>query len=421
MEYFCIVIEYNKLQLRNGLCFIHVEDKSRTSIVLNTLYRVGARDEDEERTGFAHLFEHLMFSGSANVPIFDKEVEEAGGQNNAFTNNDFTNYYLVMPQENVETAFWLESDRMFSLNINENSLKVQQGVVVEEFKQRCFNAPFGMLWHHIRKALYEKSSYRWPTIGLTFEHIEEASLQNVQSFYNKFYCPSNAIVSLVGNISWEKAQELAEKWFGSIEPRSLRNSSSYISQEKLSPSIIEETDLSPNPAIFLVWEGPSVKNLHDSLCMELFAELLGGSDVSPLQIELVKKQQLFNASECFYLKGIDEGMFILYGILNDGISFDTAKEGLFTELNKLYSDVTFSERLIGVKNRISTQLLVERTQPMQIAQKLCYYENIDSLSLINQETSILDNITAEDITAVSKKVLNNNIFQTIHYTPKSNA
>lgn len=421
MEYFCIVIEYNKLQLRNGLCFIHVEDKSRTSIVLNTLYRVGARDENEERTGFAHLFEHLMFSGSANVPIFDKEVEEAGGQNNAFTNNDFTNYYLVMPQENVETAFWLESDRMFSLNINENSLKVQQGVVVEEFKQRCFNAPFGMLWHHIRKALYEKSSYRWPTIGLTFEHIEEASLQNVQSFYNKFYCPSNAIVSLVGNISWEKAQELAEKWFGSIEPRSLRNSSSYISQEKLSPSIIEETDLSPNPAIFLVWEGPSVKNLHDSLCMELFAELLGGSDVSPLQIELVKKQQLFNASECFYLKGIDEGMFILYGILNDGISFDTAKEGLFTELNKLYSDVTFSERLIGVKNRISTQLLVERTQPMQIAQKLCYYENIDSLSLINQETSILDNITAEDITAVSKKVLNNDIFQTIHYTPKSNA
>jgi predicted Zn-dependent peptidase len=421
MEYFCIVIEYNKLQLRNGLCFIHVEDKSRTSIVLNTLYRVGARDEDEERTGFAHLFEHLMFSGSANVPIFDKEVEEAGGQNNAFTNNDFTNYYLVMPQENVETAFWLESDRMFSLNINENSLKVQQGVVVEEFKQRCFNAPFGMLWHHIRKALYEKSSYRWPTIGLTFEHIEEASLQNVQSFYNKFYCPSNAIVSLVGNISWEKAQELAEKWFGSIEPRSLRNSSSYISQEKLSPSIIEETDLSPNPAIFLVWEGPSVKNLQDSLCMELFAELLGGSDVSPLQIELVKKQQLFNASECFYLKGIDEGMFILYGILNDGISFDTAKEGLFTELNKLYSDVTFSERLIGVKNRISTQLLVERTQPMQIAQKLCYYENIDSLSLINQETSILDNITAEDITAVSKKVLNNDIFQTIHYTPKSNA
>jgi predicted Zn-dependent peptidase len=421
MEYFCIVIEYNKLQLRNGLCFIHVEDKSRTSIVLNTLYRVGARDENEERTGFAHLFEHLMFSGSANVPIFDKEVEEAGGQNNAFTNNDFTNYYLVMPQENVETAFWLESDRMFSLNINENSLKVQQGVVVEEFKQRCFNAPFGMLWHHIRKALYEKSSYRWPTIGLTFEHIEEASLQNVQSFYNKFYCPSNAIVSLVGNISWEKAQELAEKWFGSIEPRSLRNSSSYISQEKLSPSIIEETDLSPNPAIFLVWEGPSVKNLHDSLCMELFAELLGGSDVSPLQIELVKKQQLFNASECFYLKGIDEGMFILYGILNDGISFDTAKEGLFTELNKLYSDVTFSERLIGVKNRISTQLLVERTQPMQIAQKLCYYENIDSLSLINQETSILDNITAEDIIAVSKKVLNNDIFQTIHYTPKSNA
>lgn len=421
MEYFCIVIEYNKLQLKNGLCFLHVEDKSRTSVVLNTLYRVGARDEDEERTGFAHLFEHLMFSGSANVPVFDKEVEEAGGQNNAFTNNDFTNYYLVMPQENVETAFWLESDRMFSLNINANSLKVQQGVVVEEFKQRCYNAPFGMLWHHIRKALYKKSSYRWPTIGLTFEHIEEASLEDVQSFYNKYYCPSNAIVSLVGNISWEKAQELAEKWFGSIEPRSVRNTNTYISEEKLSSTVIEETDLSPNPAIFLVWEGPSVKNLQDSLCMELFAELLGGSDVSPLQMELVKKSQVFNASECFYLKGLDEGMFILYGILNDGVSFEKAKEGLLNELNKLYSDLTISERLTGVKNRILTQLLVERTQPMQIAQKLCYYENIDALTLINEETKILENIDAINILTVSKKVLNLEAFQTIHYTPKSQA
>ncbi|MFM1792952.1 MAG: hypothetical protein RLZZ252_1306 [Bacteroidota bacterium] len=420
MEYFCVVIEYNKLQLKNGLCFIHVEDKSRTSIVLNTLYRVGARDEDEDRTGFAHLFEHLMFSGSANVPVFDKEVEEAGGQNNAFTNNDFTNYYLVMPQENVETAFWLESDRMFSLNINANSLKVQQGVVVEEFKQRCYNAPFGMLWHHIRKSLYEKSSYRWPTIGLTFEHIEEASLEDVKSFYNKYYCPSNAIVSLVGNISWARAQELAEKWFGSIESRSNRNTNTYISSEKRPPKTVEESDLSPNPAIFLVWEGPSVKNLHESLCMELFAELLGGSDVSPLQMELVKKQQIFNASECFYLKGLDEGMFILYGILNEGISFEMAKEGLFSEMNKLYNDVSVSERLVGVKNRISTQLLVERTQPMQIAQKLCYYENIDALSLINQETKILENIDAKDIMTVSKNVLNPEIFQTILYTPKSN-
>ena len=413
------MIEFKKLQLQNGLRFIHAEDKSRTTIVLNTLYNVGARDEEESRTGFAHLFEHLMFAGSKNVPVFDKEVEEAGGQNNAFTNNDFTNYYLVMPQENVETAFWLESDRMYSLNINDSSLKIQQGVVIEEFKQRCYNAPFGMLWHHIRQVCYEKSSYRWPTIGLTFEHIEEAKLEDVQSFYNKYYCPSNAIVCLVGNIDWDRAKELAEKWFGSIEPRSKTNANVYEGEINLPPKFLEETDLSPNPAIFLVWKGPSAKNLKESLYLELFADILGGSDVSPLQIELVKKKQLFNASECFYIKGLDEGLFVLYGILNDGVDFETAKESLLNEMENAMIDSTFEERLTGVKNRITTQLLVEKTQPMQIAQKLCYYENLGSLDLIGKETEIIDRITPNEIIEFSKKTLALNQHSTIQYTPKA--
>ena len=419
MKYFCVVIEYKKLQLENGLRFIHVEDKSRTTVVLNTLYNVGARDEDENRTGFAHLFEHLMFSGSENVPVFDKEVEEAGGQNNAFTNNDFTNYYLVMPQENVETAFWLESDRMYSLNINEESLKVQQGVVVEEFKQRCFNAPFGMLWHHIRSVCYDKSSYRWPTIGLTFEHIEEAKLEDVRSFYNAFYCPSNAIVCLVGNIQWDEAKLLAEKWFGSINPRSSLNKNQYILEDTNIPKCVDETDLSPNPAVFLVWKGPSAKQVRESLCLELFADLLGGSDVSPLQIELVKKKQLFNASECFYLKGLDEGMFVLYGILNEGVNFETAKMNLLAEMENTLSCSAFEERLIGIKNRIITQLLVEKTQPMQIAQKLCYYENLGELDLIGQETKILESIQPQEIIELVKKTFQPEHFSTVQYTPKN--
>jgi zinc protease len=184
--------------------------------VLNTLYNVGARDENPNNTGFAHLFEHLMFSGSENVPIFDKEVEEAGGQNNAFTNNEITNYYLVMPTENAETAFWLESDRMNALNINEKSLNVQKGVVVEEFKQRCYNAPFGLLWHHIRHLMYNKSPYCWPTIGDDIKHIEDATLEDVKGFYDRFYAPQNGIVSVVGNIDFQTTKELAEKWFGGI-------------------------------------------------------------------------------------------------------------------------------------------------------------------------------------------------------------
>lgn len=221
---------YNQFVLNNGLRVIHLEDKTRTTIVLNTLYNVGARDESSDRTGFAHLFEHLMFSGSENVTVFDKEVEEAAGQNNAFTNNEITNYYLVMPNENVETAFWLESDRMLALNINEKSLSVQQGVVVEEFKQRCFNAPFGLLWHHIRSIVYKNSPYRWPTIGLNFHHVEEAKIEDVRSFYDLFYCPQNALISVVGNITLEETKSLADKWFGGIVKTALPNKNNYIEE-----------------------------------------------------------------------------------------------------------------------------------------------------------------------------------------------
>ncbi len=195
------MIKYNKFVLNNGLRVVHQQDSSVSNVVLNTLYNVGARDEDPEKTGFAHLFEHLMFGGSLNVPSFDAAIENAGGQNNAFTTNEITNYYISVPLENVETAFWLESDRMMALNINPKSLSVQQGVVIEEFKQRCFNAPFGKLWHHIRELLYTESPYRWPTIGKEISHVENATLSDVQSFYNQFYIPQNAIVSIVGDLS----------------------------------------------------------------------------------------------------------------------------------------------------------------------------------------------------------------------------
>jgi predicted Zn-dependent peptidase len=204
------VIVYNRFTLKNGLRVVHQFDPTESNVVLNTLYNVGARDEDSNRTGFAHLFEHLMFGGSENVPSFDEAIENAGGQNNAFTTNEITNYYINVPLENIETAFWLESDRMLALNINEKSLSVQQGVVIEEFKQRCYNAPFGQLWHHIRNLLYTNSPYRWPTIGQEILHVETANLQDVQSFYNKHYIPQNAIVSIVGNLSLEETKALCE-------------------------------------------------------------------------------------------------------------------------------------------------------------------------------------------------------------------
>lgn len=410
---------YNQFVLNNGLRVIHLEDKTRTTIVLNTLYNVGARDESSDRTGFAHLFEHLMFSGSENVPVFDKEVEEAAGQNNAFTNNEITNYYLVMPNENVETAFWLESDRMLALNINEKSLSVQQGVVVEEFKQRCFNAPFGLLWHHIRSIVYKNSPYRWPTIGLNFHHVEEAKIEDVRSFYDLFYCPQNALISVVGDITLEETKSLADKWFGGIVKTALPNKNNYIEEpDQTERRFLETEDLSPSPAVFLVWRGPVFKD-PKSLHLEMFSEVLGGSDVSPLQMELVKKQQLFNSSECFYLRGLGEGLFVLYGILNPNISHAEGEKALYQIIQQVTNggDDILSD-YEGVKNRHVTNLLFEATQPMQLAQKLCYYANAGDIDQINQEPSIIEGLTLADVMSTATATLKENKVSVIYYHPK---
>jgi len=413
------VYSYNQFVLNNGLRVIHLEDKTRTTIVLNTLYNVGARDESADRTGFAHLFEHLMFSGSENVPVFDKEVEEAAGQNNAFTNNEITNYYLVMPNENVETAFWLESDRMLALNINEKSLSVQQGVVVEEFKQRCFNAPFGLLWHHVRSLVYKTSPYQWPTIGLNFHHVEEAKIEDVRSFYDLFYCPQNAIISVVGDITLEETKSLTDKWFGGILKSAPPNKNIYIQEpDQTERRFLETEDLSPNPAVFLVWRGP-VFNDAKSLHLEMFSEVLGGSDVSQLQMELVKKQQLFNSSECFYLRGLGEGLFVLYGILNPDISHADGEKALYDIIQQVTDGgEDISSAYAGVKNRHVTNLLFEATQPMQLAQKLCYYANAGDIEQINQEPSIIEGLALADVMSTATATLKENNVSVIYYHPK---
>jgi len=413
------VYSYNQFILKNGLRVIHLEDKTRTTIVLNTLYNVGARDENQNRTGFAHLFEHLMFSGSKNVAIFDKEVEEAGGQNNAFTNNEITNYYLVMPNENAETAFWLESDRMLALNINEKSLSVQQGVVVEEFKQRCFNAPFGLLWHHVRSLVYKESPYRWPTIGLNFHHVEEAKIEDVQAFYDTYYCPQNAIVSVVGDISLNETKALSEKWFGGIVKDALPNTNQYIDEPvQTERRFLEAEDLSPNPAVFLIWRGP-VFNDPKSLHLEMFSEVLGGSDVSPLQMELVKNKKLFNSSECFYLRGLGEGLFLLYGILNPNVSHAEGEQALLEIIQTVSiptDDISFAFE--GVKNRHVTNLLFEATQPMQLAQKLCYYANAGDIEQINKEPNTIEGLTLQEVMTTASATLKENTVSVIYYHPK---
>jgi len=413
------VIKYNRFVLENGLRVIHQHDPNVSNVVLNTLYNVGARDEHPSRTGFAHLFEHLMFGGSQNVPSFDEAIENAGGQNNAFTTNEITNYYISVPLENVETAFWLESDRMMALNINEKSLSVQQGVVVEEFKQRCYNAPFGQLWHHIRQLLYKVSPYRWPTIGLEISHVEDATLEDVQSFYNQFYTPQNAIVSIVGNLSLEESKKLCEKWFGPIHKSGKTNENQYtVDVPQNERRFLETTDLSPNPAVFLVWKGPSFKE-KGGLELDIFADLLGSSEVSDLQQILVKEKQICNAAECFYIRGLDEGLFILYGILNPEISHETVENELFKTMRDFIEKGTENQYVFdGIKNKVYTNLLFEQINPMNRAQKLAYYENLGRLETVNQEAEMVKNLDLQEVLDKASATFQSQNMSVIYYSPK---
>jgi zinc protease len=414
------VISYSTFTLNNGLRIIHHFDPDSSVVILNTLYNVGARDEDSDKTGFAHLFEHLMFGGSINIQEYDKVVEKAGGSNNAYTTNELTNYYITVPYENAESAFWLESDRMLSLGFSQKSLDVQKGVVCEEFKQRCFNAPFGLLWHHIRALLYNNSPYRWPTIGLKLEHIEDASLDDVKSFFYKFYHPQNAILCVAGQISLEETQVLCDKWYGDISATGNLNPNVY-KQDPLQTGrrFFETTDLCPNTAVFLIWRGPVFAD-RNSVVLELFAELLGGSENSPLYQELVKKSGAFNTAECFYTRGNGEGLFVLYGILNDGVSASEGEEQLFDVFTKAQKGALFHEKnLETAKNKATSALLFEKTSLINKAQKLCFFENLGLLHTVNEENEQYQNVQMDELSAAVATFTNENV-SVIYYHPKSN-
>jgi len=412
-------MEFTRFELDNGLRVIHHRDPHSQTVILNILYNVGARDEDPDNTGFAHLFEHLMFGGSVNIPQYDKVVEEAGGSNNAYTSNDITNYHISVPLENAETAFWLESDRMLQLAFSHESLDVQRGVVVEEFKQRCHNAPFGMLWHHVRGLAYKVHPYRWPTIGLVTEHIEAAKLDDVEAFYYRFYHPNNAILCVTGALSLEETRALAEKWFGSIERKGTRNANRYpIEPVQTEKRCLATEDLLPQDAVLMAFRTPAYAEL-DWPAAGLLADICGGSETSPLHVELVKEQGLFSSAEAFHMKGLSEGLWMVYGILNDGRTHAEGEAGLRAILDRCGTDIPTYERLVRCRNMASTRLLFEETNPMNRAQKLCFYDNIGMLEFAGKEAALLDAVDPSQLTQWAKEFLRPEKANVIFYSPRS--
>lgn len=415
--YLCKVIDFTIKKLPNGLTFIHHEDKNTNLCVTNLLYNVGARDEDPDKTGFAHLFEHLMFGGSVNIPSFDTPLQKASGENNAFTSNDITNYYITLPAENIETALWLESDRMLRLDFSEKSLAVQKGVVIEEFKQRYLNQPYGDAWLELRPLAYQKHPYQWATIGKEISHIENAELSDVIAFFERFYNPSNATLCIAGNISLESAYELCEKWFGDI-PAGPVNQNIY-EQEPEQVSRREKLIQAevPQEAIYLAFQ--MVDRKHELYyAFDLLSDILSGTDSSRFINILVKERAIFTHVHAYISGEIDKGLFIVEGKLKEGISFEQAEGEIFDILKTIAEHGIPESELQKVKNKAITSNLFAKTSVLNKAMSLCYATRLGNPDLINTETELMKSISTEQIRQVCQNYLMKQNHSVLKYQPK---
>ena len=396
------MIEINRHTLDNGLRIVHSEDKNTQMVALNVLYNVGARDEHPDHTGFAHLFEHLMFGGSVNIPDYDTHVQNAGGENNAWTNNDITNYYITLPRQNVETGFWLESDRMLSLDFNEKSLEVQRHVVVEEFKQRNLNQPYGDVGHLVRGLVYKVHPYQWPTIGKEPAHIEDATLDEVKDFFFRFYAPYNAILAVTGNISFEDTVALAEKWFGPIPRRDVnpRNLPVELQQTEERRLTVERNV--PVDALHLVFH--KCDRLHpDYYVFDMLSDLLSAGRSSRLIQHLVVERQVFGSIDAYISGSIDTGMFYVVGKLAPGISLEEAEAAVWQELEAMKTEDIAEEELEKVKNRYESEQIFSNINYLNVATNLAFFELIGRAEDINHEVEKYRAVTADRIKEVAKR------------------
>jgi len=412
------MIRFEKFVLQNGLRVIVHQDTSTPMAVMNIMYDVGARDEDPERTGFAHLFEHLMFGGSINIPTYDSPLQMAGGENNAYTSNDITNYYIQLPAENLETAFWLESDRMLSLAFGEKSLDVQRKVVCEEFKEHYLNKPYGDVWHKMRELAYKVHPYRWMTIGKELSHIENAKLDDVKNFFFKHYRPNNAILVVAGNITVEKVKELAEKWFADIPA-----GEKYVRKLPQEPPQNEARKLEvkaevPLDAFYKCWH-IYPRNDKRYYIADLITEVLSGGGSSRLFQSLVKEKKMFSAVECYHSGSLDAGTLVIEGKLVKGIKMEDAEKAVETELEKMRTEKVTTTELQKVKNKVESLIAFEDMSLTNRANSLAFYELLGDAEQMNHELEKYNVVTAEDILNESRIIFRPENSNTLYYYSKN--
>jgi len=381
------------------------------------LYNVGAKDESPEKTGFAHLFEHLMFGGSKNISDFDNTMQMAGGECNAFTNNDITNFYDLMPAQNLELALWMESDRMMNLNFDAKSLELQRKVVVEEFKETCLNQPYGDAWHHLADLAYEVHPYRWPTIGKIPQHVEDATLEDVKDFFYKFYRPNNAILSITGNVTLEKAKALTEKWFGDIPAGEIINK--VIPQEPPQKEFhqkINEGNV-PMDALYLAFHMPA-RTHKDYYAIDLLSDVLGNGRSSRLYQRLLKEKQLFSQIDAYLTGQIDPGLLVIDGKPSKGISLEETENAIWKELEILKNEKISERELEKLKNKIESALAFSEVNVLNKAINLAFFELLGDANLINSEAIEYQRVTIDDIQRVANEIFTKENCSELYYRAK---
>ncbi|MDZ7604961.1 MAG: pitrilysin family protein [Cyclobacteriaceae bacterium] len=411
------MVLFQEGNLGNGLTVITHHDPNTPLVVVNLLYKVGSRNETPEKTGFAHLFEHLMFGGSQHVPDFDKVLHRVGAENNAFTNTDITNYYIVLDAANIETALWVESDRMQFLNLDQKSLDTQKNVVVEEFKQRYLNQPYGDVMLKLRPLAYTVHPYRWPTIGMKTEHIRLASLDDVQNFHETYYGPDNAVLCICGNIIHEKAMDLAAKWFGDIPGTSrIKQEIPMEPPQTAARHLDVESDV-PMDALYKAYHMPA-RGGKEYLRADLASDLLGRGKSSRLYQRLVKEQQLFNNIDAYLTGSSDPGLTMISGKVKPGIRVEDADRAIGEVVESLQENIGDNEFEKVINQYESTNLFAE-TELMHKAQSLAYFNALGDTSLINREIGMIREIQKDEILKTSAAILKAENCSTMYYRSKS--
>ena len=411
------MIHFEKFKLKNNLTVIVHQDKSTPLACLNIIFDVGARDEDEGRTGFAHLFEHLMFGGSVNIPNYDEPLQMVGGENNAFTTNDITNYYCTVPSENLETAFWLESDRMLSLAFDKKSLDVQRNVVIEEFKQRYLNQPYGDVWLLLRPLIYNVHPYKWATIGKEIKHIEEATMEDVKAFFKAHYNPSNAVLVVAGDVELDNVKALCEKWFAPIEPGiKLKRNLPVEPEQKEYRSLTVERDV-PINSIYRAYRMCSRVD-EEYHTIDMLSDILSRGNSSRLYKSLIKDKQLFSDINAYVMGDFDKGLFVISGKVNDGITIEQAEAGIDAEILKIQTELVSDEELQKCKNKIESTVTYSEADVLNKATNLAISELLGDANLINLEIENYQKVTAEQIKEQANKILRKTNCSTLFYLKK---